>query len=83
MLVSVEQRRCLELEAQRRGTSVASLIREAVDAHFCRVSQADRLRALEEIRATRGRFLTADELNRLVGDEHDGQLDAVTQPNPR
>ena len=75
VLVTAEQRRRLESEAQRRGTSVGSLIREAVDAHFGQISQADRLEALEGIRATRGRFLSPDELNRLVADEHGGALD--------
>ncbi len=83
VLVSAEQRRCLESEAQRRGTSVASLIREAVDVHFRRVSQADRLHALAGIRATRGRFLSPDELTRLVGDEHEGQLGALPQSGSR
>jgi len=51
LLVTPDQRRRLEAEARQRGVSVASLIREAIDAHFGAVTQDDRLRALDEIRA--------------------------------
>lgn len=71
ILVSPDQRRRLEGEARRRGTSVGSLIREAVDARFGTVSQDDRLRALEGIRATEGRFLSPGELNEVVTEERD------------
>ncbi len=77
ILVSPEQRRRLEAEGKRRGTSVGSLIREAVDARFGAVTTADRLRALEEIRAMRGRFLNPDELNRVIEEEHDEEIDAL------
>lgn len=53
---------------------MASLIREAIDAHFGRVTVADRLEALEGIRALKGRFLPPEELDRLVHDERDHEL---------
>lgn len=81
VLVTAEQRQRLESEAQRRGTSVGSLIREAVDAHYGTVSQADRLRALEAIRVTQGRFLSPDELDRLIADEHDDAFDPIPGPS--
>jgi hypothetical protein len=71
ILVSSEQRRRLEAEAKRRGSSIASLIREAVDAQFGAVTPADRLQAVADIRAMRGRFLSPDELNRLCNAERD------------
>jgi hypothetical protein len=77
ILVSPDQRRRLEAEAKRRGTSVASLIREAVDARFGAVTQADRLRALEEIRAMKGgRFVAPDALDRISEEELDAMLRA-------
>ncbi|MGI8778950.1 MAG: hypothetical protein ACR2L8_02050 [Solirubrobacteraceae bacterium] len=73
ILVSKDQRRRLESEAERRGLSVGGLIREAVDAHLGHVGEAERQAALEGIRAASGRFLSPEELNRLV----DGERDAV------
>ena len=70
LLISKEQRRRLEQEARRRRTSVASVIREAVDATFGGPSREERLRALEEIRKMNGRFLTPDEINQIAADAH-------------
>lgn len=84
ILINPDQRRRLEAEAKRRGASVASLIREAVDAHFGAVTQADRLRALKEIRAMKdGRFLPPDELDRASEGERDEQLDAILRSTSR
>ena len=77
ILVSTEQRRRLETEAKRRGTSVASLIREAVDAQFGAVTPADRLQALHAIEEMRGRFLPPDELDRLAEGERDEQAEKL------
>jgi glutamate-1-semialdehyde aminotransferase len=77
ILVSTEQRRRLEAEAKRRGTSVASLIREAVDVQYGAVTSDDRLQALREIGEMRGRFLAPDELDRLAEAERDDQLDQI------
>lgn len=72
ILVTPEQRRRLEEEAERRGVSVGGLIREAVEAHLGTVAREDRLRALDSIRAMRGRFLTVEELEGLVEEERSG-----------
>lgn len=75
ILVTPDQRRRLQEEAKRRRSSVAALIREAIDARFGAVTRADRLRALEEIRAMKGgRFVPPDELDRLIEREHDDVL---------
>ena len=71
ILVSRDQRRRLEAEAQRRDLSVGGLVREAVDAHLGHIGEADRLAALAGIRAARGRFLTPGEVNRIVDEERD------------
>lgn len=80
ILVSSEQRRRLEAEAKRRGSSVASLIREAVDVQFGAVTSADRLRALREIGEMQGRFRSPDELNHLAEAERGQQLDEILGP---
>ena len=72
ILVSPEQRRRLETEARRRGTSVGALIREAVDLHVGPPARSDKDRALSGIRAMRGRHLSPEELERLVEQERTG-----------
>lgn len=71
ILVSAEQRRRLEAESKRRQTSVGSLIRQAIDAHFGAVTQEDRLNAIEGIRSLKGRFLAPDDLDRLAEEERE------------
>jgi predicted DNA-binding protein len=72
ILISPEQRRRLEAEARRRGASVASVIREAIDARLGSVTREERLRAVEAIESMDGgRFLPPDELDRLVELERD------------
>jgi len=77
ILISTEQRRRLEREAQRRGTSVASVIRDAVDAQLGGVTPDDRRAALEEIRAMRAQFIPPDELDRLAEGEREEELDEM------
>ena len=78
ILVSTDQRRRLEQEARRRGTSVAHVIRDAVDAQLGTPTAADRRAALDEILAMRGgRFASPEELNRIVESEHEDQLDEL------
>ncbi len=72
ILVSPEQRKRLEAEAGRRGTSVAALIREAVDERLGATPTDQRLRAVEGIGAMGGRFLSPGELERLVEEERTG-----------
>ena len=69
ILVTPEQRKRWELEARRRDTSVAGLIRDSVDREMGSVDGLDRASAVDAIRAMRGRFLTPDELDRLVEEE--------------
>lgn len=79
ILVTKEQRRELEAEARRRATSVGSLVREAIDARFSVVGEAERLQAAAEIASMAGTFVEPDELERIVEDERISsalQLDA-------
>ena len=69
ILVSPEQRARWEAEAERRGTSMAALIRESVDREIGTLDRGEREAAVEVIGALHGRFLPADELDRLVDEE--------------
>lgn len=69
ILFSPEQRKALEKEARRRGISVASLVRRAVDRELGTPDLEARARAVAEIRAMRGRFLAPDELEALIEEE--------------
>ena len=71
ILVSPEQRRRLEDEAERRGTSVAGVVREAVDTQLTTVSREERIRAVKEIAAMKAEYLPPDELNQLIEEQHD------------
>lgn len=69
ILISREQRARWENEAKRRGTSVAALIREAVDRDLGSPDRDDRKEAVEAVRAMRGRFLTVEEMDQVVEQE--------------
>jgi len=67
ILVSKEQRRRLEREARRRKSSVASVIRDAVEAELGGTSRQDRLQAVEAISRLRGApYLPPEELEREI-----------------
>ncbi|TMC06150.1 MAG: hypothetical protein E6J41_19915 [Chloroflexi bacterium] len=72
ILLTPEQRRRLEDEARRQSRSVASLVREAIDARFGTVSRQDRLAAVEAIATmSGGRYLTPEQINRAVEEERE------------
>ena len=79
ILVTSDQRRRLDQEAKRRGTSVASVIRDAVDTQLGAITVEDRRAALDRILAMRGRFASPEELNRIVDSEHEEQLDELVR----
>jgi predicted DNA-binding protein len=54
ILVSKEQRQRLEREAKRRQSSVASVIRDAVEAELGGNSRQDRMQAVEAISRLHG-----------------------------
>ncbi len=71
ILLSKEQRRLLEQEAHRRGTSIAAVVRVALDRELGVPSRDDRANALDEMRAMRAAFVSPDQLNRIIADERD------------
>lgn len=84
ILVSKEQRRRLEREAKRRGASVASVIRDAVDVELGGVSRTDRLRAAEEIAAMRATpYLPPEQLERAIDEARTESIQRGIQPPPR
>lgn len=85
ILISKEQRRLLEREAKRRGASVASVIREAVDERLGGITREDRIGAVERIAAMEPLpFVAPDELNRLIDDAHAAEIDrGFPQQHPR
>ena len=76
ILLTPEQRRRLQEEARLQGKSVASLVREAIEARYGTPSREQRLAAVEAIEAmTGGRFLPPDDLNRIVEEERLASFD--------
>ena len=71
ILVTTEQRRRLEGEAKRRGSSVATIVREAIDLHVGTPTHEDGRRALDAITAMRGRYLPPEEIEALLDEERD------------
>jgi predicted DNA-binding protein len=79
ILLAPEQRRRLDAEASRRGTSVAAVIREAIDAHLGVVTREQRLEAVEAIRrADAIPFVPPEELNRIAEEEHEAGWPAAS-----
>lgn len=79
ILVTADQRRRLEHEARRRGTSVGRVVRDSVDAQLGRRSVEERQAAVERIAALSARFATPEELNRIVEEEREQQLDEIAR----
>jgi hypothetical protein len=80
LLISPEQRRRLEIEAKRRKVSVASVIREAIDARLGSTTPDERIRAVGEIAGMNGTFLPPRELKRLIDEERN---QAAIRPSRR
>jgi hypothetical protein len=75
ILVSKDQRRRLEREAKRRNSSVASVIRDAVDAELGRRSRQDKLEAVEAIRRMpKMPEMSVEDLLRLIKEARDEQF---------
>jgi hypothetical protein len=84
VLVTPQQRRRLAAEAQRRGSSVGELVREAIDSIVGGVSAEERQRAVEEIaRMEPGKFVGPDELDRLIESEHELPLGRAARTTRR
>ena len=72
LLVTPAQRRRLDEESRRTGSSVGALVREAIDARYGSATADDRRRAYETIERLQGIFLPPAELEAIVDAERDG-----------
>ncbi len=70
-----EQRRRLEAEAQRRGSSVATVVREAIDATVTGPTREERRAAVAAIKAMNAKFLTVDEMEAIIAEEREAAAD--------
>ena len=76
ILVSKEQRRRLEREAKRRKSSVASVIRDAVETELGGTSRQDRLNAVAAIsRLQAAPYLSPEELEREIARAHSDEIE--------
>ena len=72
LLASQEQRQRWEREARRRGASLSSVIRDAVDAQLGGTSREDKIAAAESIAAIEGLpAISVEELQRMFTEAHD------------
>lgn len=72
LLASKEQRQRWEREARRRGVSLSSMIREAVDAQLGGISREEKIAAAEAIAAIEGLpSISVEELQRMLAEAHD------------
>jgi hypothetical protein len=83
ILVTAEQRRLLEAEARRRQTSVAALIRDAIDGRYGTVTREDRMRAVEELGRMNARYVPPDELGRMIDEEREETAGELRLDPPR
>jgi len=79
VLVSADQRRRLEAEAERRGSSVATVVRDAIDASLSQPSREERIRAIDAIKAMKGKHLSVEEIEAIVDEERDSNFPLVTR----
>jgi len=76
ILVTAEQRQRLEAEARRRGSSVATVVREAIDASLGGPTRDERRAAVEAIKAMRGQYLSPEEIEAVIDEEREQILHA-------
>jgi hypothetical protein len=80
ILLTTDQRRRLEDEAREQGTSVAALVRDAVDARYGSVTRERRIAAVDAIAGMHGEFVPPEELERIVDEERDEALPEHRSP---
>lgn len=80
VLISPDQRQRLEAEAERRGASVATLVREAIDASLQGPTRAERREAVATIKAMRGTYLSPEEIEAVIAEEREQIASADSSP---
>lgn len=80
ILISPEQRRCLQDEARASGASVAALVREAIDQRFGRQPpREERGMAARRITARQVRMPPPEELRELIDSRFEGEHSDLTE----
>lgn len=74
VLISPAQRRRLESEARARGSSVAAVVRDAIDASLDVPTREERIRAVEAIKAMRGKHVPVEEIEAVIDEERDANF---------
>lgn len=81
ILVDREQRRGLNAEAERLGTSVGAVVRQAIDARLGGTDRRRRLEAVEEMsRAASGRAPTLEEIDGILDEEREANRPPSRRP---
>lgn len=75
VLISPDQRRRLEAEAQRRGSSVSTVVREAIDATVTGPTREERRAAVQAIKAMNAKFLRIEEMEAIIAEEREAAAD--------
>jgi hypothetical protein len=76
ILISKEQRRRWEQEAKRQGTSVASVVREAVDDRLGGIAREERIAAVDRIAAMEPLpYISPEDLERLIDEAHTAEIE--------
>lgn len=75
ILISPDQRRRLESEAQRTGASMASLVRDAVDARFDSPTREERIEAARRTASRSAELPSPEELKELIASRFDDEID--------
>jgi predicted DNA-binding protein len=75
VLITPDQRRRLEAEARHRGSSVATVVREAIDSTVVGPTREERMQAVEAIAAMKIPNLTVDEIEAIIDEERDSVVD--------
>lgn len=83
LLLSREQRRRLDEEARRSGSSVAALVRKAIDGHFKPASAEQRRNAARLLVERKVEFIAPNELRELVDSRFDDEIPGAERPPKR
>jgi hypothetical protein len=74
VLITPDQRRRLESEARHRGSSVATVVREAIDRTVAGPTREERIQAVERIKAMRGAYLPVEEIEAIINEEREADF---------
>ena len=83
LLLTKEQRRRLDDEARRSGSSVAALVREAIDGHFQPATAEQRRDAARLLLERKVELIAPAELRELVDSRFDEEIPRVERRSKR